>query len=234
MQDYDAGAVLAVWTDAKADADADFNEWYNRQHVNERCDVPGFLSGRRYSAISGRPRYMALYDTVGSDVLSSAPYRKALNNPTDWTQQVMPGFQGLIRAVLDVETRVGRGFGGTVASFRPRPGAHAPDNLIAWLTEEALPKVLERPGITGAQLLRSARNRTATDTTEGQLRDEPDKTVEWALFVEGATPAQLRAACGAVLSNDSLRQNGAGTVSRGLYRLLYGNDSLRQEAGRSR
>ena len=107
MQKYDAKAVLTVWTDAKTNAEADFNEWYNRQHVNERCDVPGFLSGRRYRAISGRPRYMALYDTVGSDILSSAPYRKALNNPTDWTHKVMPGFKGLVRAILDVEFRIG-------------------------------------------------------------------------------------------------------------------------------
>ena len=232
MQNYDAGAVLAVWTDAKATAEADFNEWYNRQHVNERADVPGFLCGRRYRAISGRPRYMALYDTTGSDILSSAPYRKALNNPTDWTQRVMPGFQGLIRAVLDVETRVGRGYGATVASFRPRPGAEASPSLIAWLTQDALPAVLDEPGITGAQLLCSARNRTATDTTEGQLRDEPDKTVEWACFVDGTEPAMVRAASRKILSREALRDHGAGPVSRGLYRFLYGNDSLRQEAGR--
>ena len=232
MQNYDAGAVLTVWTDAKADAEADFNEWYNRQHVNERCDVPGFLSGRRYRAISGKPRYMALYDTTGSDVLSSAPYRKALNNPTDWTQEVMPGFQGLIRAVLDVETRVGRGYGVTVASFRPKPGAEASPPLIAWLKQDALPALLEEPGITGAQLLRSARNRTATDTTEGKMRDEPDKTVEWACFVDGTEPALVRAACRKFLSSEAFRDRRAGSVNRGLYRLLYGNESLRQEAGR--
>ncbi len=232
MRKYDAGAVLAVWTDAKADAEADFNEWYNRQHVNERCDVSGFLSGRRYRAISGRPRYMALYDTVGSEILSSAPYRKALNNPTAWTQAVMPGFQGLIRAVLDVETRIGRGYGATVASFRPHPGTDALPSLITWLTQDALPAILDEPGITGAQLLCSARNRTATDTTEGKLRDEPDRTVEWACFVDGTEPAMVRSACQRILPRETFRERGAGAVNRGLYRFLYGNDSLRQEEGR--
>ena len=232
MQKYDAKAVLTVWTDAKTNAEADFNEWYNRQHVNERCDVPGFLSGRRYRAISGRPRYMALYDTVGSDILSSAPYRKALNNPTDWTHKVMPGFKGLVRAILDVEFRVGRGYGATVASFRPHPGAEASQLFVTWLTQDALPAVLNEPGVTGAQLLCSARNRTATDTTEGQLRDEPDKTVEWACFIDGTEPAMVRAACSKILSRETLRDRGAGSVNRGLYRFLYGNDSLRQEEGR--
>lgn len=233
MQNYDAGAVLAVWTDAKADAEADFNEWYIRQHVNERCDVPGFLSGRRYRAISGRPRYMALYDTISSDVLSSAAYRKALDNPTEWTQRVMPAFQGLTRAVLDIEARIGRGYGATVASFRPRPGTVASAALTDWLTQDAMPALLKQPGIVGAQLLRSAQNRTANDSTEGQLRAEADSTVEWAFFVEGAEPAQVRDSCRTVLPPEAFRERGTGTVYRGLYRLHYGNDSLRKEAGRT-
>ena len=233
MENYDAGAVLAVWTDAKADAEADFNEWYNRQHVNERCDVPGFLSGRRYSAISGRPRYMALYETTSADILSSAPYRNALDNPTPWTRRIMPGFQGLTRAILNVEARNGRGYGATMASFRPRPGVTAPAALVEWLTRVAMPAVLEQPGITGAQLLRSGQNRSANDSAEGKLRSEADSTVEWAFFVEGTTPSQVRAACRTVLLQETLREHGAGTVYQGLYRFLYGNDSLRKEAGRT-
>jgi hypothetical protein len=225
----DTGAVLAVWTDAKADADADFNEWYNRQHVNERCDVPGFLSGRRYRAISGGPRYMALYDTTGADVLSSAPYREALDNPTPWTRRIMPGFRNMTRAVLDIEARIGRGYGSVAASFRPRPGVAAPAPLADWLMSNAMPSILEQPGMTGAQLLVSGQPRTASESAEGRLRSEADSTVEWAFFVEGTEPALVRAACRAILPQEALRQNGAGTVYRGLYRLLYGNDSLRKE-----
>ena len=233
MQNYDAGAVLTVWTDAKAEGEADFNEWYNRQHVNERTDIAGFLSGRRYSAISGRPRYMALYDTVNSDVLSSAVYRKVLDKPTEWTQRVMPAFHGLTRAVLDIDARIGRGYGATVASFRPKPGAAASAALVDWLTKDAMPTILEQPGIVGAQLLRSAQNSSANESTEGKLRDEADSTVEWAFFVEGGEPAQVRAACNAILPREAFRTRGAGTVYRGLYRLLYGKESLRKEAGRS-
>ena len=229
MQGNDAGAVLAVWTDAKADGEADFNEWYNRQHVNERCDVPGFLSGRRYRAISGRPRYMALYDTAGSDILSSAPYRKTLDNPTPWTQRIMPSFHNMTRAVLDIEARVGRGYGSVVASIRPRPGVAVPTALAAWLIDRAIPALLEQPGMTGLQLLVSGQNRSANDSTEGQLRSEADATVEWAFFVEGTEPAFVRAACRAVQLREALRQYGAGTVYRGLYRLLYGNDARRND-----
>ncbi len=228
-ESQNAKAVLAVWTDARPDGDADFNEWYNRQHVNERCDVPGFLSGRRYRAISGRPRYMALYDTVGADVLASEPYRKALNNPTAWTQQVMPSFHNMTRAVLDIEKRVGRGYGTVAASFRPRPGRTLPGPLADWLVRTAMPSILEKPGIIGAQLLKSSANSSANETTEGKIRSEPDSSVEWAFIVEGTEPTFMRAACKTVLSPEALKRQGAGPLYRGIYRLLYGNDALRKD-----
>jgi len=224
-----ARAVLTVWTDAAATADADFNEWYNREHVNERSDVPGFLSGRRYRAISGRPRYMALYDTTGADVLSSPAYRAALDNPSDWTQRIMPGFQNLTRAVLDIRARTGRGYGAVAASFRPPPGEAVPDALADWLVSTALPALLERPGVTGASFLVATAHSAATDSTEGKLRPGRDETVEWAVIVEGTEPDLVRTACNEVLPRAAFANRNARKVHRGLYRLLYGNDSLRKD-----
>jgi hypothetical protein len=226
---YEANAVLTVWTNAKAEAEADFNEWYNRQHVNERCDVPGFLSGRRYKSILGGPRYMALYDTAGSDILSSEPYRRALDTPTSWTQRIMPSFYDMTRSVLDIEARVGRGYGSIAASFRPTPGKTASDMLERWLKETALPSALAQPGITNAQFLKSKQPSPATQSTEGRLRTEPDASIDWAVFVEGTEPHFVRAACRSILSRAQFREHGAGTVHRGLYRLLYGNDALRKD-----
>lgn len=34
--------VLAVWTDARAENDAAFNDWYNRDHLPERTGIRGF------------------------------------------------------------------------------------------------------------------------------------------------------------------------------------------------
>lgn len=225
----EAKAVLAVWTNAKAEAETDFNEWYNRQHVNERCDVPGFLSGRRYKSISGGPRYMALYDTTGAEILSSKPYRKALDNPTSWTQRIMPSFYDMTRSVLDIEARVGRGYGTIAASFRPNPGKAASAAFEQWLKETALPSALEHPGITNAQFLKSSQPSSASQSTEGRLRTEPDASIEWAVFIEGTEPHFVRAASRSILSRTQFREHDAGTVHRGLYRLLYGNDALRKD-----
>lgn len=40
--------MLFVATDVAAQDEADFNQWYDREHVEERVRVPGFLSGTRY------------------------------------------------------------------------------------------------------------------------------------------------------------------------------------------
>ena len=51
--------VLMVWTDVAAETDALFNGWYNRQHLSEWVNVPGFRNGRRYRAVQGAPAYLA-------------------------------------------------------------------------------------------------------------------------------------------------------------------------------
>ncbi len=49
-----AAAILTIWTDIPADIEADFNDWYNREHLPDRIQgMPGFLRGRRYAAIAG-------------------------------------------------------------------------------------------------------------------------------------------------------------------------------------
>ena len=52
--------LLFVATDVEPADDADFNRWYDREHVAERVRVPGFLSGARYVSIEGGRRYLGL------------------------------------------------------------------------------------------------------------------------------------------------------------------------------
>ena len=58
--------MLIVFNEVKARDERDFNEWYNREHIDERVNLPGFHRGRRYVAVRGSPKYLATYecDTV--------------------------------------------------------------------------------------------------------------------------------------------------------------------------
>src|SRR5262249_21537854 len=45
-----------------ADADRDFNEWYNTIYVPNYEKVPGVIRGRRYRAVEGTPTYLTFYE----------------------------------------------------------------------------------------------------------------------------------------------------------------------------
>ena len=39
--------MLIVFTEVKPRDERDFNEWYNREHIDERVNLPGFHRARR-------------------------------------------------------------------------------------------------------------------------------------------------------------------------------------------
>jgi hypothetical protein len=61
--------LLAVWTDTLTHLGADFNRWYDAEHLAARAGIPGFLTARRSGALQSLPKYAAPYDTVDAQVL---------------------------------------------------------------------------------------------------------------------------------------------------------------------
>lgn len=85
----DKPGILAIWNDAAPGRDADFNIWFQGEHLTERLGVPGFLYGRRHQAISGASGYFNFYLVESPEVLTSKPYLDRLDNPTPMTKMVM-------------------------------------------------------------------------------------------------------------------------------------------------
>jgi hypothetical protein len=81
--------ILAIWNDVNPGREADFDRWFQTEHLVERLGVPGFLYGRRHEAISGANRYFNLYVVEGPEVLTSKPYRERLDTPTPMTRMIM-------------------------------------------------------------------------------------------------------------------------------------------------
>ena len=94
-------ALLMVYTDVDIEHDAEFNRWYNEEHIPERLSAPGFLDGARYEALKGGPRYLAVYELETAEALQSDEYLKMSNNPTPWTQRMSPNAvgRGMVRNV---------------------------------------------------------------------------------------------------------------------------------------
>ncbi len=81
--------LLLVWFEVPSEVEEEFNEWYDKEHVPQREAIPGFLSARRFVAVQGGPRYLAIYDLRHADVLSSAPYLQIIGvNESPWTARI--------------------------------------------------------------------------------------------------------------------------------------------------
>ena len=91
----EAPFVYVVKTDIPKDIEADFNAWYEHEHVPALASVPGCLRARRFLAIDGQPKYMAVYELANPDVIKSAAWAKARD--TAWTEKIRPHMQNLDR-----------------------------------------------------------------------------------------------------------------------------------------
>lgn len=114
LPDSDAATVnglLFVATDVEAADDADFNRWYDLEHVEERVRIPGFLSGARYSSLEGGRQYLGLYRTESLDVFGSAGYRAAFGKQTPWSVTNLDRMRQPIRRVCAVRAVTGFGSG---------------------------------------------------------------------------------------------------------------------------
>lgn len=185
-----AGAALAIWTDIAPEIEADFDEWYWREHMPERLAVPGFRRGRRFRAIDGAPRSFACYDLASLETIVSSAYLERLNRPTTWTKRVMPGFRNTTRAVFRIGASVGQLAGAAALTMRLSPRPEQRVGLTEYLQRTCLPALHARPGIVRAQLW-LAEPVAAPSTREATLRGGADAPSDWAVIVEGTTAEDL-------------------------------------------
>jgi hypothetical protein len=111
--------ILAIFNNAAPGREAEFEEWFQHEHLAERIAVPGFLLGRRYEAVSGQPQYFNLYLTQSADVLKSPAYIERLNHPTPMTHKIMSEiFKDMIRTVCHRTLRLGAMRGAAAVALR--------------------------------------------------------------------------------------------------------------------
>lgn len=101
----DAGGLLINAMNVVPEHEADFNAWYDEEHIPALAAVPGVLSARRFRVTVGGPKYLALYHLTGPEVVESKEWDVA--RQSDWTSRVTPHFQDRIRLVLRRYVRTG-------------------------------------------------------------------------------------------------------------------------------
>jgi hypothetical protein len=132
--------ILAIWNDCRAGREAEFESWFQGEHLLERLAVPGFLFGRRHQAISGACGYFNFYVVEQPAVLTSKPYLERLDHPTPMTRKVMSEiFINMNRTICHRTLRRGafRGAYAVTARFDVAPEMSALTVLVENLVHDA-------------------------------------------------------------------------------------------------
>ena len=189
-----------IWTDIPAEREAEFNEWYNREHAPDRVlGIPGFIQARRFVAVEGAPQYAAWFDVAGPEVFKNEAYLAMRRTPDPRSQQFIPLFRNVIRfvgqAAADAVAVPGVAEGAWVR-FVAIKGTLQENDVRAW--SELAAALVRRPGIVRARLFRAVRElldgavRNMKGTTRESLRG-PDRLGDALLMIEGVTEGQLAA-----------------------------------------
>ena len=178
--------ILAIWNDVRPGREADFETWFQGEHLPERLAVPGFRFGRRHEAISGAPRYFVFYVTDGPEVLVSKPYLERLDNPTPTTRIVMSEvFFNMSRTICRRVARRG-GFRGAYA-VTVRFDATTDEGAMASLMDE-----LVKDAAVASTELWIAADLGQPVSMEETLRGG-DKKIKGCLMVDTLRQAQAEA-----------------------------------------
>ena len=187
--------ILAIFNDCRAGREAEFEAWFQGEHLLERLSVPGFLFGRRHKAISGAGGYFNFYLVESPEVLTSKPYLERLDHPTPMTHTIMSEvFINMNRTVCRRTTRHG--------SFR---GAFAVTARFNRKQDEAV--------LSAALKKLTARSRPSQAAKSGSRSILPACRCRWRRNYAAATRRLPRA-----LMIDTLYQDGAETVGAQLAR----------------
>lgn len=178
---------LAIWSDVATESEVDYLHWLTREHTQERLGVTGFTAVRVFRLLRGDLcRYFIRYALRSADVLSSHAYLSRLNDPTPWSQRIMPSLGNFIRGGGTVRARAGSGQGGllAIAKFNedlPSDGADLAQRAVGM------------DGIAAAQFLETDHAQTSIRTQEKELRNK-DQSFAALLLIEGVREQALTAA----------------------------------------
>jgi hypothetical protein len=170
--------ILAIFNNVAPGREAEFEEWFQHEHLAERIAVPGFLLGRRHEAVSGQPRYFNFYVTQSPGVLKSAAYLTRLDHPTPMTRLVMSEiFKDMIRTVCHRTFRLGAMRGAAVVTVR---FGERPDESVLRATIETL---AQDKAVAGGEIWSAAGAREFPVSEEERLRGG-DRKIEACLLIE--------------------------------------------------
>lgn len=150
----DAAGLLYVEVECPPELEVEFHAWYNREHIPERLRIPGFMTGQRYAALEGRPRWLATYELDNAGVLESAEYlRWAGPLRTPWTERMVTSTRvrrSVFRKVHETRGAGPPGASAGLLAVRYAEVAGKGDPFAPWHDQTFSREVVKLPGVRGA------------------------------------------------------------------------------------
>ena len=206
--------MLLTSMDIDPEHEADFNRWYDREHLEERVAIDGFLEARRYLAHQASPKYLFLYSTAALEVLDSPAYRARLASPTEWSKKTMARFRNMIRAVARITVSRGTGRGAALGIIRLRPLPGSEDAFRVELASKLDPSDLD--GIISMHLIES------DAALSGPTAELPAAigASDWFVLIDGTSVSAVSALMNARFETFTAPMH-ATLISHGIYLLLW-------------
>ncbi|MFL6828966.1 MAG: hypothetical protein ACJ8E2_21220 [Bradyrhizobium sp.] len=208
--------MLLTSMDIDPSHEADFNRWYDREHLVERVAIDGFLEARRYVAYQGSPKYLCLYSTGTFEVLDSPAYRAALMNPTDWSRANLARFNNMIRTIARITISRGEGRGAALGVIRLRPATGNEEKLRTMLHEKLDPEKLD--GIVSMHLIESDPSLSKPLTEDPPISDPG--AGDWFVLIDATNMDVVSAAMAARFTGPAAFEQGI-LISAGSYHLMW-------------
>jgi hypothetical protein len=208
--------MLLTSMDIDPSDEAEFNRWYDREHLEERVAIDGFLEARRYIAHAASPKYLSLYSTESFEVLNGAAYRTALARQTHWSKANIARFKNMIRAAARITISRGTGRGAVLGIVRLRPSAGSEKRLRAALRDALDPDAVD--GIISVHLMESdpVLSKPLTDNASASDPGAGD----WFVLIDGTDANAISEVIAARFTEEAAPRTSA-VISTGIYHLMW-------------
>jgi hypothetical protein len=123
--------------------EAEFNDWYEIEHIPVRLALPGFARALRYREADRARRYLAVYEIDDLAVLESPAYKLIKTQPSARTARMLESVQGFTRytCTLLEESGISSERSTHLMALALALAPEAPPQLEKWYRDEHLPLV---------------------------------------------------------------------------------------------
>jgi len=205
-------AVLVNWGGIIPDKEEDYNQWHSKEHMPERISLPGFLRGYRAIGIEGtnlNHKYFMMYEAKNKEVFVSKEYLERLNNPTEWTKEILSNYISPSRTICSVISSKSIGSGNFILTVRFLDEQFNKNHDLEQL-KVFISKVTEFQNITGMHFIVGDKSFGQMNTEEKKYRSsqgKQDQIISQAIILEGLKLDSLKTALDHLIQKFSIKEN---------------------------